>query len=266
MKYLIAIVCLIIISTPQTHAQGDIDSDMDIFSQSIATVNDISSGFINPACLSQGPIMALRYLHATTDSTFKGDDGFLLATRGNLVSVQWLRHTNNISRRKFLFAGGKQLFPKFYWGISIAYFNGNEVYKEKKVWKLGILSTPTPYINLAAVIDDINQPKFDGHKVRRLYIVGAAIKANFCKMKLSADGWMRENNNLDDVEAKFRLEFTFNKKLKLAAHYLTEGAFQIGIGYNIGHIGVGFGGNLNQDEFHSGNFYYNQLPVGSQGR
>ncbi len=264
MKYLFVMVCLILLLAPSIFAQGDIDSDMDVFSQSIATGDDISVGFFNPANLANGPMMALRYMHATTDSTIKGDDGFMLATRGTLLSVQWLNHTNGVFRRKFLFAGSKLLFPNFYWGLSIAYFNGNEMYKDKQIWKLGTLYTPMPFVNLAAVVDDINQPKFDGYQVKRLYVVGIGIKANNLKLRVSADAWMRENEQLEDVRAKLRMEFTIDSKLRLAAQYLTDGRFQIGVGYNIQHISLGIAGNYIDDAYRGGNFYYNQLPIGAR--
>jgi hypothetical protein len=236
---------------------------MDIFSQSVATVDDISAGYINPAALGLTGIMSLRYIHAFPDSTIKGDNGFLLANRGSFISVQWLRHTDDKYRIKFLLASGKMLFPKFFWGISIGYFRGNDFYKNKKVWKLGMLYAPTPQTSLALVIDDLNEPKFGGNRIERKYTFGAAVYLNGVKTVVSADSWVRENQKFKKLETLFRFEINPLREITLMAHYITEGSFQFGLVYHFDYIGIGLAGNYYRDDYKGGNFYYNQLPVTS---
>jgi hypothetical protein len=241
-------------------ANAEIDSDMDIISQSVASVNDISAGFVNPAGLGLGWVMALRYIHAFPDSTLKGDDGLMLATRGNMISIQWLYHTNDVFRRKFLLAAGKRMFPDFYWGLSFAYFTGNEMYKKKQVWKLGIIYKPINDVSFGMVIDDLNEPSFSGYRVNRLYTVGASVRVKQVKGEFSADAWLRENDSFNKLEAKFRVQFVPLKEISIVAHYITEGEIQLGLIYNLPNISIGAGLNYLEDDFRGGNFYYNQLP------
>jgi hypothetical protein len=97
-RLIIAIfVCLCILTAA---AFAEIDSDMEIFPQSAATVGDISAGLVNPAGLGPENVMGFRYMHSYSDSSFKGDHGALFGMNGVMVSMQWLKHTNDIFRRK----------------------------------------------------------------------------------------------------------------------------------------------------------------------
>ena len=257
------ILIVLIVLGSLTKVMAEPDSDMDIFSQSIATVDDISAGIINPAALGLTGIMSLRYIHAFPDSTLKGDDGLMLANRGSFLSVQWLRHTDNKYRIKFLLASGKMLFPKFFWGVSFAYFRGDQFYKNKKIWKLGMLYAPTSQTALAFVIDDLNEPKFGEQRIERKYTFGAALHLNQAKTVVSADSWIREDQRLKKLETTFRLEISPLREITFMTHYITEGAFQVGLVYHFDYIGIGLAGNYHHDDYRGGNFYYNQLPVTS---
>jgi len=241
---------------------AEIDSDMEFLPQSVATSTNISAGFVNPAGLGYGSVMALRYMHSYYDSTFKGDNGLMLASRGNLISIQWLKHTTGISRRKYLLAGGKHLFTDFYWGLSYAWFSSsNELYKKKKVWKLGFLYYPRPQMSVGLVVDDLNAPKFGERKMNRLYTLGAAIRLMKNKVIFSIDSNLRENADIDEIESMFRIEVKASKVINLVAHYRTEGFIQVGMVIQINHIGIGLGNRFYEKEYRGGNFFYNQEPM-----
>jgi len=262
MKRLFFTACLVFLFAGGGSAE--IDSDMDFLPQSVATSTNISAGFVNPAGLGFGLVMALRYMHSYYDSTFKGDNGLMLASRGNLVSIQWLKHTTGISRRKYLLAAGKRMFPDFYWGLSYAWFSSsNELYKKKKVWKLGFLYYPMPQISVGFVIDDLNSPKFGVRKLDRLYTIGAAVRLLNNNVIFSMDSRLREKDDFDEIESMFRLEFTASKKINLVAHYRTEGIIQVGMILQIDHLGIGFGARFSEKNYRGGNIFYNQEPMKS---
>ncbi len=243
---------------------AEIDSDMDFLPQSVATSADISAGFVNPAGLGCGFVMALRYMHSYYDSTFKGDNGIMLASHGDLVSVQWLKHTTGISRRKYLLAGGKRFFPGAYWGISYAFFSSSdELYKKKKIWKMGFLYWPNSTFSFGLVIDDLNAPKFGGRKLNRLYTLGAAVHLLNNRAIFSIDSILRERDNWEKTESMFRLEFKASKKINLVSHYRTEGFIQVGLILQIEQIGLGFGNTFKENDYRGGNFFYNQEPMRS---
>ncbi len=238
------------------------DSDMPLFSQSVATVNDVSAGLINPAGLVPTNVMGLRYIHSFPDSSYKGDNGFILTTKGSLVSIQWLKHGNGIFRRKYLLASGRKLFSNFYWGLSYAWFGGsNEIYHNKKVWKIGLLYRPRPTISLGLVIDDLNRPKFSD-RLERHYTLGVGFGPLKRRLTLSMDAYFIEKDNLDKAEAMFRVEVKASSRIKLVADYRTEGFFRMGLAMSMNHIEIGAGLRFFSNEYMGGNLYYNQGPSG----
>lgn len=240
---------------------ADIDSDMNLFSQSIAAVDDISAGFINPAGLGVRYVMAFRYIHAFPDSTIKGDNGGALATNGNMVSAQWLNHTNGKFRRKFMVASGKPLVANLYWGLSFAYFNGSGLYKSKKVWKLGFVYNPLPRAWFGITVDDLNRPKFDKKHIERLYTLAAAYKSLTNKAQFSVDIWNSERTAFNKLKAKLRFEIRLKSSYQFAFQYKTDGEFEAGLAINFNYVGLGYGSRHQRNEFRGGNFYYNQKPV-----
>lgn len=243
---------------------ADLDSDMELFPQSAATVNDISSGLINPAGLASDNVMGFRYMHSYPDSTFKGDHGFLFGMNGAMVSMQWLKHTNNIFRRKILFAGGSRMFPNFYWGISYAYFTGsNELYKKKKLLKTGIIYRPVPEVSLGFVVDDIFRPKFGDRNIERLYNPAIGIRPFGEKLTFSVDGYIREKESISDMQSQLRIEAIPKKGMSLVAAFRDDGSIHAGVAFSFGQSQIGGSGITRKGEFKGGTIHFNQGPIAS---
>ena len=255
-----ALLTLILITTAWTYPR--VDADMPLFPQSAATVDNIVAGLINPAGLAPGSIIGMRYMHAFTDSSFKGDDGFIISTRGTVFSLQWLNHTNDIFRRKFLIANGKRLYKGLYWGLSYAWFTGSSnVYKKKKVWKAGFLYRPRPSLSFGLVIDDINRPKYGDTQTERFYTLAAAYVAFQRKLVFSVDSYYQEKDKFDEIEALFRVEYKTSKKLRIVSAYQTDGFIQIGIAYLFEYVDIGLSSRFIENDYLGGTFYYNQGPM-----
>ena len=247
-------------------AGAEIDSDMEIFPQSAATVNDISAGIVNPAGLSSDDIIGFRYLHSYPDSTFKGDNGFLFGMQGIMVSVQWLKHSNNIFRRKYLLAGGSRLFPNFYWGLSYSRFgSGNQLYKGKNLWKGGFIYRPNPIVSLGLVVDDIFRPKFGDRHLERFYNPAIGFRPFGQRLTFSVDGFLRENESLTKIKSQFRIEALPKGGLTLVAAYRNDGFISLGLAYSIGQSQMAASGNMHKGDFRGGTIYYNQGPVVTSG-
>ncbi|MCP4581278.1 MAG: hypothetical protein GY839_06640 [candidate division Zixibacteria bacterium] len=260
MKVLILTACTVLLLC--SIGIAEIDSDMDIFSESVATVSNVAAGLVNPAGLGYGIVMSFRYMHSYSDSSFSGDNGFLLATRGNMISIQWMKHTNGVFRRKYLASAGKRLFPNFYWGISYAWFSAADpIYKDTKIWKIGFLYHPQKMTSLGLVVDDLNAPSLGDTTLHRLYTLAGAIKLARGKAILSIDSQMRENEDFEDIESVFRLEVNASSLIRLVADYQTGGFFHVGLALKFDHIGFGSGSRFSKDSFLGGNLFYNQEPV-----
>ena len=256
------LVTFVLLATAFTYPRPS--SDIATYSQSVATVDNVAAGYINPAGLAPQFAMGLRYMHAFTDSSLKGDDAFIMATRGSFVSIQWLKHTNGHFRRKYMVAGGKKMFPNFYWGISYAWFNGSDYYSNKKVWKSGLLYHFGRNMSFGLVIDDINRPKFGDLQTERFYTLGAAITSNQRKITFSIDTYFEEKSDIGDSEAMFRIEFKPFKTINIAGDYRTEGFFRIGLVYLFDYVDMGICSRFHEKDYLGGSFYYNQGPMPGQ--
>lgn len=264
MKALFVIVCFSLALTASALAQPD--ASLRIYPESISAVDNVTAGFINPAGLALPLVMGFRYMHAYSDSSFGGDDGVILAARGNLVSIQWLKTGDGVFRRKYLLAGGKRLVPRLYWGISYAWFGGSsEKYRKKKVWTIGFLYFARSDLTIGWVVDDLNRPKFGEIQTERLYSAGATYSMLRGKAKFSADFAIREKSRLKKTQSRFRLEVKPVSYLKIAADYSNDGYFRIGLAAIFGYIDMGFSNERTTSKFTGGNFYYNQGPVRSKG-
>jgi len=242
-------------------AFAGIDSDMDMFTESVATVDNLEAGFVNPAGLGVKYVMSFRYIHSYSKYSFKGDNGGALATNGNMAAAQWLKHTNGVFRRKFTLAAGKPLVEKLYWGLSFAYFNGSEIYKGKKAWKLGFMYHPSTPLWFGLTVDDLNRPKIGKTQIERLYTAGAAYKDWRGRGQLSVDVWNSEQEKFKELKARVRLELRFKQSYRLAFQYMSDGEIQLGLSIDVNYIGLGFGTRFRDGDFNGGNFYYNQKPV-----
>ena len=253
------LVTFVLLATSWTYPR--VDSDIATYSQSAATVDNVVAAYINPAGLAPRFVMGLRYMHAFTDSSFKGDDGFILASKGNCISIQWLKHTNGVFRRKYTLAAGKSMAPNFYWGISYAWFGGSDMYSKKKVWKTGFQYHLKNNFSFGFVIDDINRPKFGDVQTERFYTLGTAFFSDQKKITFSIDAYFEEKSWLDDAEAMFRLELKPSKSIKIVGDYRTEGFFRIGLAYFLGYVDIGISSRFYENDYLGGNFYYNQGPM-----
>ncbi len=228
--------------------------------ESTATVGDISSGIINPAGLSFFGSMGVRYTHNFADSTYRGDDSFLICSQTGFFALEWLRHTNGIFRRKYTFAMGERFASNFYGGISYSWFGGSStLYKKRKVWKLGLLYHPRPFASLGFVVDNINEPRFDGRKERRLYRSGFAVRPIGEKLTISTDTRWIEGNDVNKIEGDFRLALGPFNGVSFGADYATEGFWKIGLIFNFDQSRIGAQGNINRSREYGGGSYFAEL-------
>jgi protease-4 len=226
-------------------------------SESVATADKVSSGLINPAGLGYFNSMGLEYIHNYTDSTYKGDDGALLTSRSFFGAIEWLRHDDNIFRRKYTLAIGDRIFNNFYGGISYSWFGGSNVfYKSRKDWKIGLLYHPRPFASLGLVIDRINQPKFGSFRQYRLYQPGLALRPFGDKFTISADARLNEGRHFNKMQGNIRLAVGPFHALNFVSEYRTEGQWRLGITFDIQQSRVGGQVRLNNPTGFSGGSYF----------
>ena len=248
---------LILLTLLCAQASADPVDGVDYQSESVATTDKTSSGFMNPAGLGYFNSMGFEYIHNFTDSTYKGDDGALLTSHGFFFGLEWLRHDDNIFRRKYTLGLGDRIFNNFYGGLSYSWFGGsNEIYKGQKDWKLGLMYHPRPFASLGLVVDRLNQPKFGLFKQYRLYQPGIAFRPFGDKFTISADGRFYEKRHFNKMQGNIRLAVGPFHSVNLVSEYRTEGQWRLGLVFDIQQSRVGGQIKLNNPSGYSGGSYF----------
>jgi protease IV len=259
MKYwLISFFILTTLSCSQILA--DPVDGIDYQAESAATPDRTTAGLVNPAGIGFANLMGIEYIHSFTDSTYKGDDAILLTSQSGFFAIEWLKHGDNIFRRKFTFGLGDALMPNLYGGFSYSWFAGSDkFYKGRKDWKFGLLYHPRPFASLGLVVDRINEPKFNGVKSKRLYQPGLAIRPLGDKLTISCDARWIESSKLSKLQGNFRLAIGPFKGISLVSDYQTEGQWRFGISFDFQQTRIGTQGRmLKKQDYSGGNFFIEQ--------
>jgi protease IV len=264
MKYIPVLLALSILSFSQGIAQqNDPITGVDYQSQSVATVDRPLSGIVNPAALGFWTSMGLHYAHSFTDSSYKGDDGLLLASRGAFFSIEWLNHTTNIFRRKYTFAMGDRMLPNFYVGASYSWFGGtNSFYNKRKDWKVGFLYHPKPFASLGLVVDKLNEPRFGPFKDKRTYQPGIGLRPFGDKITFSADGLITEGQKFSHSIGVYRIALGPFKGISFMSDYRTNGQWRFGLAVDFQQTRIGGQARFTNENKYRGGTYY--IEVGSE--
>jgi protease-4 len=255
MKY---VPVLLILSAFFFHeCQADPVDGVDYQSQSVATVDRSLSGIINPAALGFWNSMGLEYAHSFTDSSYKGDDGLLLASRGTFFSIEWLHHDDGIFRRKYTLGLGDRVLPNFYAGLSYAWFGGGStVYKGRKDWKFGLLYHPRPFASLALAVDRINEPRFGGVRQERLYRPGLGLRPFGDKFTFSADALIQEKRSISRTVGIYRVGVGPFRGVSFVTGYRSDGQWRFNLNFDFQQTRIGGQIKYRDEDHFAGGTYF----------
>jgi protease-4 len=228
---------------------------------SVATADDLSAIKFNPAGLGLKRGFQTGFFHVFSDSSFEGDNGWLISAGGLGFSVEWLGNITPQTYRKFSLAQGGELVPGLWWGASYSWFGSrHKDYDDLSSWKLGLLTRPLEFFSLGFVAKDINRPKFTGERAEASFDLGLAVRPlggyYADRLTLSVDASMSQKERLEDAGTRFRVEAELLDGLVLSGDVDNDGNFGIGGRINLPHLGAGTYNVINQDyEFDQGIIY-----------
>jgi protease-4 len=243
-----------------SECKADPVDGVDYQSQSVATVDRPLSGIINPAALGFWSSIGLEYAHAFTDSSYRGDDGLLLASQGGFFSVEWMHHDDGIFRRKYTLGLGDKVLSNFYAGLSFAWFGGGSpVYKGRKDWKFGLLYHPRPFASLAFVVDRINEPSFGGNRQERLYRPGLGLRPFGDRITFSADALIQENRSISRSIGVYRVALGPFRGISFVTDYRSDGQWRFNLNFDIEQTRLGGQIKYIDESHYRGGTYYIEL-------
>ncbi|MGB8656437.1 MAG: signal peptide peptidase SppA [Candidatus Zixiibacteriota bacterium] len=222
---------------------------------SVATSDDISAIKFNPAGLGMKRGFQTSFFHTFSDSSFEGDNAWLLSAGGLGFSVEWLGNTTSQTYRMYTLASGGKLFVDgLYLGTSYSWFgSGQEDYDKLRSWKLGVLAHPFEFLSLGAVARDLNRPSFRGEKTDIFLDYGLALRPLGDRLTLSADASLGEKERLKNAAYRFRAEVEPVNGFVLSGDVDDDGNFGLGGRINLPHLGVGSYNTVTKDyEFNQG--------------
>ncbi len=227
---------------------------------SVATSDDISSISFNPAGLGLGRGFQTGFFHTFSDSSFEGNNAWLLCAGGLGFSVEWLGNITPQTYRKYTLSSGGEFVDGFFWGTSYSWFGSrNKDYDKLSSWKLGLLARPFEFLSLGVVAKDINRPRFCGEKTEISYDFGLAIRplGGFLRdrLTLSADASFAQNEKLKDATTRFRAELEPLDGFIFFGDIDDDGNFGLGGKINLPNSGAGSYSSVTKD------YDYNQGVV-----
>jgi protease-4 len=227
-----------------------------------ANCDDISAVEFNPAGLGLGRGLQTGFFHTYSDSSFQGDNAWLISAKTLGFSVQWLGNVNDQTYRKYTLAhGGKLIAEGLYWGTSYSWFGSrNKDYDDLSSWKLGLLARPFEFLSLGAVAKDLNRPRFLGERTEVSYDISLAVRplGRFWRdrVTLSMDASFAQNQKLEDAQTRFRAEVEPVDGFIFFGDIDNDGNYGLGGRINLPHLGAGTYNSVTSDyEFNQGTVF-----------
>jgi protease-4 len=226
---------------------------------SVACTDDIFAIKYNPAGLGPKRGFQSSFFHTFSDSSFEGDNAWLISAGRLGFSVEWLGNITSLTYRKYTLAGGGKFADGFYWGSSYSWFGSRfRDYDKLSSWKLGLLLRPFEFLSLGAVAKDLNRPWFGDKKTEISFDCGLAVRPIGDRLTLSIDGSMSQKERLKDASTRYRAELELIDGLVILGDIDNHGNFGIGGRVNFPNLGLGSYNSITKDnEYNQGITYVN---------
>ena len=141
-----------------------------------ATPDDPLSAWVNPATLGTGRASGIGYLHTYNDSTFSGDDAFVISLGSMAFGAEFMRlretpfSFSTKRAHRYTLASGQRLFKGVYLGTSYSWMTSAISELDRaSTWSAGLLVRPTRMLSLGLVGRDLNSPTYYGNKMKPIY-------------------------------------------------------------------------------------------------
>jgi protease-4 len=224
---------------------------------SAATSDDISALGFNPAGLGISRGFQTSFFHTFSDSSFAGDNAWLISTGGLGFSVEWLGNVADRTYRKYTLAGGGKFSGGVFWGTSYSWFGSrHEDYDKLSSWKIGLLVRPFEFLSVGAVVNDLNRPRFEGERTQISFDYGIALRPIGDRFTFSADASLGDKERIKHAVYRFRAEVEPLDGFILAGDVDDHGNFGLGGRINLPTLGVGNYNSVTKDyDYNQGTVY-----------
>jgi protease-4 len=220
---------------------------------SAATADDFSAIKFNPAGLGVGRGFQTVFLHTFSDSSFEGDNAWLICPGSLGFSIEWLGNVSRRTYRKLTLAHGAELGHGIFWGASYSWFDSryNDL-DHLSSWNLGLLARPFEFFSLGFLARDINRPLFQGERTQASFDLGLAARplGGFYqdRLTLSVDVYMSQKERLKGAGTRFGVQAEPLDGFQVFGDMDDHGNFGIGGRINLPNFGVGTYNAITEDQ------------------
>ena len=226
---------------------------------SVATSDDIFAVKYNPAGLGLRRGLQSAFFHTYSDSSFEGDNAWLLSAGHLGFSIEWLGNVTSLTYRKHTLASGGKFANGLYWGSSYSWFGSRyKDYDKLSSWKIGLLLRPFEFLSFGMVAKDLNRPRFQGEKTDVSFDCGLAMRPIGDRLTLSVDGSMTEKEKLEDAATRYKAELEPFDGFVISGDIDNDGNFGIGGRINFPNLGMGSYNSITKNhDFNQGMTFVN---------
>jgi len=215
---------------------------------SAAVADDAASIPLNPAGLAAGHGFNLyisRHVQKLVPENWHAYFDTLIGGFG----YDWMRaRDENVRSSRFSWTYGAPVYRWVGLGVGLNRLAASKPYLTS-AWTFdgGLLLRPNPYISLAAVARNINEPRFLRQVEGRTYVAAIAVRPVWERLTLSCDAGWRERDPLEDVSVRGGVDVELVGGVTLGAEVDDDKNFGFGLSLGFPYGGVAYKTSLDED-------------------
>jgi protease-4 len=221
------------------------------FAPSVAVTDDALSGVINPAGLAIRHGMDLYLLAPYNRHNFTNDVGLYLRLGTLGFATEWVRR-EQLDYERYMLGNGFRFASGVYFGFNYSWYRGID---RGGSWGLGLTAHPCQYFSLAAVFDNVNEPRLEGIRQKARYTFGVGIRPWSDRVTVSANAGLFSSDSTeygDVIDWNFRVDAEPVDGILLSANFrpktdLWDASFGAGLGIALGNGRLGSFVELDND-------------------
>jgi len=231
---------------------------------SIATSDDISALYFNPAGLAYHPFQVGYFLGHNPDDSLQ-DHSIFFNLLGLAFSTQWRLAPEDRYARRITLGQGVNLGPAFSMGTSYSWFHSSESWLNNyDQWDLGFMLRPWRVLSLGAVARRLNRPEFNGELIMPYWDLGIAIRPipKWSEVfTFSVDTTVSPENSWEDLVPRYFIEIQPTRGISLYGGW--DNYQNVFMGIHLPIESSRFSFQLTTPQ-HAGSFYSTGAVIGTE--
>ncbi len=229
--------------------------------ESVATSDDITSLYYNPAGLGMHPLQ-IGYFYGNNPDFNLSDHTLFLNFFGMAFSTLWRTAPDKERATKYSFGTGFSATRSFSLGTSYSWIQSTSPYLDNYYqWDVGVLMRPWRFLSLGLVGRSLNRPTYKEEELRPRWDMGVALRPWFRNpefITFSVDGTYFTSETFDAIAPKYGVEIVPVTGFTIYGNMDPDKNYAMGIKFSQEFVEFSAQGNIPSEKgnFYSGGFLY----------